>query len=194
MVEERVAAAATEAFCKKPYKLIEAAAGAVIDAILARFPRVTRVRVTVQLIDAAADQHLWAERYDRDLQDIFAIQDEITSTIVATIPGRLEAATQERAKRKPVDNLAAYECVLAGKILHHRSTREDNLQALRMLDRATELDSNYAHAHAWRACVLGQSWVNGWATDRSATWNAMIDELKAAVATIDDDELEDLAN
>ena len=146
-----------------------------------------RVRVTVQLIDAAADQHLWAERYDRDLQDIFAIQDEITSTIVATIPGRLEAATQERAKRKPVDNLAAYECVLAGKILHHRSTREDNLQALRMLDRATELDSNYAHAHAWRACVLGQSWVNGWATDRSATWNAMIDELKAAL-TLDDND------
>ena len=146
-----------------------------------------RVRVTVQLIDAAADQHLWAERYDRDLQDIFAIQDEITSTIVATIPGRLEAATQERAKRKPVDNLAAYECVLAGKILHHRSTREDNLQALRMLERATELDSNYAHAHAWRACVLGQSWVNGWATDRSATWNTMIDELKAAL-TLDDND------
>ena len=81
-----------------------------------------RVRVTVQLIDAEADRHVWAERYDRELEDIFAIQDEITAAIVATLPGRVEAATHERAKRKPTDNMAAYECVLAGKVLHHRST------------------------------------------------------------------------
>ena len=146
-----------------------------------------RVRVTVQLIDAATDQHLWAERYDRELQDIFAIQDDITSTIVATIPGRLEAATQERVKRKPVDNMAAYECVLTGKVLHHRSTRDDNAEALRILERAVALDPNYAHAHAWRACTLGQSWVNGWAADKNATWNAMIEELKSALALDDDD-------
>ena len=60
-----------------------------------------RVRVTVQLIDAQTDRHVWAERYDRKLEDIFAIQDEVTGAIVGTLPGRVEAATQERAKRKP---------------------------------------------------------------------------------------------
>ena len=88
-----------------------------------------RVRVTVQLIDAEADRHIWADRYDRDLADIFAIQDEVTSSIVATLSRRVEAATRERAASKPTENMAAYECVLAGKLLHHRSTKEDNAAA-----------------------------------------------------------------
>ena len=82
-----------------------------------------RIRVTVQLIDAETDRHVWAERYDRQLEDIFAIQDEMTRAIVATLPGRIEAATHDRSKRKPTDNMAAYECVLAAKVLHHRSIR-----------------------------------------------------------------------
>ena len=131
-----------------------------------------RVRVTVQLIDAETDRHIWAERYDRELEDIFAIQDEMTRAIVATLPGRVEAATHDRAKRKPTDNMAAYECVLAAKVLHHRSTREDNAEAQRLLDRALALDPNYAHAHAWKACVLGQTWVYGWCADRDATFAA----------------------
>src|SRR5579871_3037389 len=85
-----------------------------------------RIRVTVQLIDAETDRHVWAERYDRELEDIFAIQDEMTRAIVATLPGRVEAATHDRAKRKHTDNMAAYECVLAARVLHHRSMREDN--------------------------------------------------------------------
>ena len=108
-----------------------------------------RVRVTVQLIDAESDRHVWAERYDRELEDIFAIQDEVTAAIVATLPGRVEAASHDRVKRKPTDNLAAYECVLAGKVLHHRSTRADNAEAQRVLERAIALDPKYAHAHAW---------------------------------------------
>jgi adenylate cyclase len=140
-----------------------------------------RVRVTVQLIDAEADRHVWAERYDRQLEDIFAIQDEVTAAIVATLPGRLEAASRERAARKPTDNMAAYECVLAGKLLHHRSNRADNAAALRMLDRAIALDPSYAHAHAWRACVLGQSWVNGYCQDRDATWEEVGRELQIAL-------------
>jgi adenylate cyclase len=76
------------------------------------------VRVTVQLIDANTDGHVWAERYNRRLEDIFAIQDDLTSSIIATLPGRVEAAARDRAKRKAPDNLAAYECVLAGKLFH----------------------------------------------------------------------------
>ena len=146
-----------------------------------------RIRVTVQLIDAETDRHIWAERYDRELEDIFAIQDEITRAIVATLQGRVEAATQERAKRKPTDNMIAYECVLAAKVLHHRSTRSDNEQAQHLLDRALALDPNYAHAHAWKACVLGQTWVYDWCADRDATFQQVGAELELALALDDND-------
>lgn len=146
-----------------------------------------RVRVTVQLIDAETDRHIWAERYDGELRDIFAIQDEMTRAIVATLPGRVEAATHDRAKRKPTDNMAAYECVLAAKVLHHRSNRDDNARAQLLLDRAVSLDANYAHAHAWKACVLGQTWVYGWCADRDATFQQVASELETALALDDND-------
>src|ERR1700757_88355 len=109
-----------------------------------------RIRVTVQLIDAEADRHVWAERYDRELADIFAIQDEMTRAIVATLPGRVEAARHDRVKHKRTDNMMAYDGVLAAKVLHHRSTQVDNAEAQRLLNRALALDPNYAHAHAWK--------------------------------------------
>jgi adenylate cyclase len=146
-----------------------------------------RIRVTVQLIDAETDRHIWAERYDRELEDIFVIQDEITRAIVATLQGRVEAATHDRAKRKPTDNMIAYECVLAAKVLHHRSTRTDNEQAQHLLDRALALDPNYAHAHAWKACVLGQTWVYDWCTDRDATFRQVGAELEVSLALDDND-------
>jgi adenylate cyclase len=146
-----------------------------------------RVRITVQLIDAETDRHLWAERYDRELADIFAIQDEVTQAIVATLPGRVEAASRERAARKTPDSLAAYEWVLTAKVLHHRSQREANAQAQEMLDRAIALDPKYAHAHAWKACVLGQTWVNGWCEDREATQERIFEELQTALALDDND-------
>jgi adenylate cyclase len=141
----------------------------------------SRVRITVQLIEGTEDRHIWAERYDRQLEDIFAIQDEVTAAIVATLPGRVDAATSERVSRKPTHNMAAYECLLAGKVNHHRSTRADNETALRLLDRALALDPNYAHAHAWKACTLGQSWVYGYCEDREATWNQVVGELQTAL-------------
>ncbi|MCA1412051.1 adenylate/guanylate cyclase domain-containing protein [Bradyrhizobium sp. NBAIM20] len=146
-----------------------------------------RVRVTVQLIDAETDRHIWAERYDRELRDIFAIQDEMTRAIVATLPGRVEAATHDRTKRKPTDNMPAYECVLAAKLLHHRSTRDDNAQAQTLLNRALAMDPNYAHAHAWKACVLGQCWIYGWCADREATFEQVASELEIALALDDND-------
>ena len=146
-----------------------------------------RVRVTVQLIDAETDRHIWAERYDRKIEDIFAIQDEVSAAIVGTLPGRIEAAGHDRAKRKPPQSMAAYEFVLTGKILHHRSTRDDNAEAQRMLDRAIALDPKYAHAHAWRACVLAQTWVNNWCEDRKRTWKQVVDEAHVALALDDND-------
>jgi adenylate cyclase len=146
-----------------------------------------RVRVSVQLIDAEADAHIWAERYDRDLDDIFAIQDEVTSAIVSTLPGRVAAAAHDRAGRKPTDNMAAYECALAAKVLHHRSAEDDNVAAQQLIDRAIRLDPNYAHAHAWKACILGQAWTYGWCEDKDATWKRIRSELDIALALDDND-------
>ena len=146
-----------------------------------------RIRITVQLIDAEADRHVWAERYDRQLEDIFAIQDEMTRAIVAVLPGRVEAATRDRAARKPTDSMAAYECVVTGKVLHHRSTLADNTEALRRVTRAVEIDPSYAHAHAWRACILGQAWTYGWCEDMDATRAEIERELAVALALDDND-------
>ncbi|QOZ28738.1 adenylate/guanylate cyclase domain-containing protein [Bradyrhizobium sp. CCBAU 51753] len=173
----------------KAVKVQEVAKEFAVDYVLEGSVRKSgeRIRVTVQLIDAEADRHVWAERYDRELADIFAIQDEMTRAIVATLPGRVEAAAHDRVKRKPTDNMAAYECVLAAKVLHHRSVREDNAEAQRLLERAITLDPNYAHAHAWRACVLGQSWVYSWCADRDATFAQVAAELEIALKLDDND-------
>jgi adenylate cyclase len=146
-----------------------------------------RVRVTVQLIDGETETHLWAERYDRKLEDIFAIQDEVTSSIAATLFGRVEAARHDRVQRKPTDSMAAYECVLTGKVLHHWSNHEANMRAIRMLNRAIELDPNYAHAHAWKACVTGQAWLNGWSEDPAASLLVIAEELQVALSLDDND-------
>ncbi|WP_151613393.1 adenylate/guanylate cyclase domain-containing protein [Sinorhizobium alkalisoli] len=146
-----------------------------------------RVRVTVQLIDATNDAHIWADKYDRKLDDIFAIQDEVTAAIAATLPGRVEAAQRDQLERTKPANMAAYECALAAKVLHHRGTVSDNAQAQALIARAIELDPGYAHAHAWRACILGQAWVHGWCENKEATWNEVIAELDRALALDDND-------
>ena len=146
-----------------------------------------RVRVTVQLIDGETETHIWAERYDRKLEDIFAIQDEVTSAIVATLFGRVEAARHDRVQRRPTENMAAYEYLLTGKVLHHWSNPEANAEALRMLNRAVELDPKYAHAHAWKACVTGQAWLHGWCENADASLQSIADELQVALSLDDND-------
>jgi len=146
-----------------------------------------RDRNTAQLSDTATDSHIWAEKYARTLDDNFEIQDEVTTSIVATLPGRVEAAQHDQIARKKPSSLAAYDCVLAAKVLLHRSTREDNEKAQELITRAVEMDPSYAHGHAWRACILGQAWHHGWCPDREAALAESGMESATALSLDDND-------
>ena len=148
-----------------------------------------RVRVTVQLIESNSEKHVWAERYDRDLTDIFEIQDEVTKAIIGALPARLEAADIERIKRKPPQDLAAYDYVLRSKILHHHGTREANAEALQVLEKAIEVDPGYAPAYAWKACTLRQAILRGYAAEPDAFNAERIANAEKALA-LDENDME----
>jgi TolB-like protein/DNA-binding SARP family transcriptional activator len=111
----------------------------------------SRLRVTAQLIDTASESHLWAERYDRDVQDVFVVQDEIARAVAATVEGRVAAGGAERLRRKPTTDWAAYDYFLQGRELVNRYQMSE---AEPFLTRAVDLDPAYVHAHAWRAIAL----------------------------------------
>ncbi|WP_334516668.1 winged helix-turn-helix domain-containing tetratricopeptide repeat protein [Bradyrhizobium sp. AZCC 1693] len=111
-----------------------------------------RVRVTVQLLDAASGYHLWTERYERELNDIFALQDEIVRAIVAALPGRLEDAGREIARRKPTSSITAYDLVLLGNERWRQLSVKGMAEAREYFRSAVALDPQYARAHvniAW---------------------------------------------
>ncbi len=105
-----------------------------------------RVRITAQLNDVATGSHLWAERYDRDLADVFAVQDDITEAIVAAIEPQLYAAENFRAQRKPPDSLDAWDLVMRALSHYWRVTRQDNVVAQALLEKAISIDPNYGQA------------------------------------------------
>jgi len=114
-----------------------------------------RVRITAQLIDATTGYHLWAERYDRELQDIFAVQDEVTQKIVTALKVQLTPSEQERVGRAPTNNLEAYDFFLRGLEYHAQRTQEANTKARQMFERAIALDTQFAAAYA----MLGRTYL-----------------------------------
>jgi adenylate cyclase len=121
-----------------------------------------RVRVTAQLIDATSGQRVWAEHYDRDLDDIFVVQDEITNIIVATLAGRIEEADRHRAQHKAAKDMAAYDYWLRGRQCLNRYTKEGELEARRHFERALELDPGYAAAYAGLAVSYLHEYESSW--------------------------------
>jgi len=111
----------------------------------------TRVRITGQLINAKDGGHVWAERFDRDLTDIFAIQDEITEAIVEQLKVKLLSQEKKSIERAPTDNVEAYTYFLRGREFLHRTSRRYLELARRMFAKAIELDPNFARAHAGMA-------------------------------------------
>ena len=127
-----------------------------------------RVRIASQLIDAATGLHMWTDRFDGTLSDVFDLQDRITSSVIGAIEPRLRRAEIERARRKPTDNIDAYDLFLRALALHNTLSSEDSREALRLLDRAVELDPNYAAAYGLAAyCYLRQR-QRGWSPSTTA--------------------------
>jgi adenylate cyclase len=121
-----------------------------------------KVRINAQLIDATTGHHLWAERYERDINDLFTVQDEIVQTIVATLAIKVDAAERARAMRKDTDNLEAYDYVLRGKEFLLSGTRSTNIKAKEMFKKAIEQDSRYAAAYVGLGRSYYLSAINGW--------------------------------
>ncbi|MBV8521549.1 MAG: winged helix-turn-helix domain-containing protein, partial [Acetobacteraceae bacterium] len=106
-----------------------------------------RVRITGQLIDTLTGAHLWADRFEGALEDIFDLQDQVAASVVGAIAPTVEKAEIERAKRKPTESLDAYDHFLRGMASHYKiSSREANEEALRHFDRAIQLDHDFAYA------------------------------------------------
>lgn len=124
-----------------------------------------RVRITAQLVDATTGYHRWAERYDRELRDIFAVQEEVTRKIVAALAVQLTAAEQDRLGRKYTDNLEAYDHFLRGTEYRGRATPETNRQARQRFERAIALDPRFALAYALLSFTYLDAWILQWSRD-----------------------------
>ena len=124
-----------------------------------------RVRITGQLVEAANGTHLWADRFDGSIEDIFDLQDKVTASVIGAIGPKLEQAEIDRAKRKPTESLDAYDYYLRGMASLHRGDNESTDEALRMLYRAIKLDPDFVSAYGMAAwCYDLRKW-NGWTVD-----------------------------
>jgi uncharacterized protein (DUF924 family)/TolB-like protein/class 3 adenylate cyclase len=118
-----------------------------------------RLRITAQLIDSETGSHIWAEKFDCESADIFSVQDQVVSTIVSTLVGRVQVLDVERARRKPPSSLAAYECLLQGNAVAW-DTPSGLTEATRLFERAVEIDPGYGFAHAMLAATCYSKWYD----------------------------------
>jgi tetratricopeptide (TPR) repeat protein len=124
------------------------------------------VRIAGQLIDASSGAHLWADRFEGAIENIFALQDQVTASVVGAIAPRLEQAEIERARRKPTESLDAYDLLLRGLANAYKWTREGNEDALRLFYKAIELDPDFSAAYAAAAACFTRRKGFGWVIDR----------------------------
>ena len=143
-----------------------------------------RVRITAQLVDATTGNHLWAERYDRDLKDIFALQDEIAGKIVKALEVKLTEDEQQRVAQRYTDSLEAYDYFLRGRGYRGGHTKEANAQARQLLERAIELDPKFAGAYAELSWIRFLEWEWQWSDDPQVLERAL--KLAQRAAALDD--------
>jgi TolB-like protein/tetratricopeptide (TPR) repeat protein len=126
-----------------------------------------QVRITGQLIDASTGAHIWADRFDGAMEDVFKLQDQVTVSVVGAIAPKMEQAEIERARRKPTENLDAYDYYLQGKASVHQATKQAHEDALRLFYKSVELDRDFASAYGMAAWCYAWRMMNGWMEDRA---------------------------
>ena len=130
-----------------------------------------RVRITASLIEGETGHQIWSEQYDRELSDIFMVQDEVAQRIVTMLAGEIERSDRERSLRKETDNLSAYECVLHGRYYFHdwHGSQDDVLRAREMFEQAIKLDPRYSSAYAGLAATYLEDFDHGWSGSPETT-------------------------
>jgi TolB-like protein len=144
-----------------------------------------RIRISAQLIDDESGSHIWAEKFDREVADLFIVQDQVVQTIVSTLVGRVHVSDAERARRKPAASLEAYECVLKGNALAWE-TPDGRAEATRLIEKAIAIDPGYGHAHALLASIC---WIK-WREDLSGSDAALHEGFDLAKRSVELDENE----
>jgi adenylate cyclase len=143
------------------------------------------VRINLQLIDATTNRHLWAERYDRELHDIFALQDEVTQRVVAALQVQLTRGEQAQLVRRNTDNFEAYDSFLRGWVYYFRYTKDTNTQARHMFERAIGLDPRYADAYALLGVTYWIEWVLQWSQNPAQSLERFAEFAHQALALDD---------
>jgi adenylate cyclase len=146
-----------------------------------------RVRISAQLIDAITGRHVWAERYDRSLEDMFDLQDEMTQTIVGAVEPELSAAERDRAARKPPGSLDAWETYQRGLFHLWSFTKDDMTESQRLFRRVHELDPTFATAHAYESYAHYLDVMLGFAEQPEESLEAALSSAKTALALDDKD-------
>ncbi len=144
-----------------------------------------RVRITAQLIDGATGGHLWAERYDRELTDIFAVQDEVTQAIVAALKVTLTPAEQDGIVRRGTRSVEAHDAFIRGREWTLTWSRDGHAKARTWLEKARELDAGFADPLALLSMIQGMAAINGWADDRRSALESARGLAAEAVALDD---------
>jgi len=146
-----------------------------------------RVRITGKLIEAATGAHIWADRFDGDMTDLFELQDDITASVVGAIEPSIRKAEIERARRKRPDSLAAYDLYLRALTPLNEFRADANGEALELLQRAIEIDPGYAPALAYAAWCYEQRLLHDWPTKQESDAETATELARAALAIKSDD-------
>ena len=147
-----------------------------------------QVRITAQLIDATTETHLWAERYDRELKDVFAIQDAITKQIITALQVKLTKGEQARMRARGTDNLEAYLKASKGLEYFFRFNEDDNARARQLAEEAIALDPNYAYGYSLLGHTHAMSVMRGWTKSPSESLEKAFDLGQKAIALDDGQE------
>ena len=146
-----------------------------------------QLRILIELSDMKDDRVIWTNKFDRNNEDIFEIQDEIVTKIVTCLVGEIEISSLKRAHRKPTNNMTSYEYTLKGRALNQKFEKDANAEAIKMLDAAIAADKTNPLPYSWKACTIGQSMALGFREDNDKTMADFLEALSKANELNDND-------